>query len=281
MFGDTNKGDENFMIHRIMLVLCGLISVPTAAAAQHYNIQNIARLDILRGYPTQNGHMLAAHIQLRDKWKTYWRAPGGNGIPPLFDWTGSKNVRAVSFHWPEPTVFYEAAGQTIGYKSELVLPISVIPQVAGQPISLKGEVAFGVCQDICIPLRAKFALNIAGTDPHSQRVIHAALKKQPKTAKAAGIHSVSCFIKPIKDGFNLTASMKTRSILPTNTFTVVEFPHPDVWIEQDRTTSDGTKLTASANLYSYGDTPLIVDRRKITMTLLGGKHAIEVRGCPS
>ena len=75
--------------------------------------------------------------------------------------------------------------------------------------------------------------------------------------------------------------MRTRTSLPADTFTVFEFPHPEAWIEQDHTSIRGTKLIASANLYTYGDTPLILDRRKITMTLLGGKHAIEVRGCPS
>ncbi len=269
------------MFKRFLFLFCAILCAPIAAFAQQYNIQNVARLDILPGYPTQNGHMIAAHIQLRDGWKTYWRAPGGNGIPPVFDWTGSKNVRAVSFHWPEPTIFKDAGGQTLGYKSELVLPIGVTPQKAGQPISLKGEVTFGVCEVVCIPVRAKFSLNVAGTDAASQKAIRAALAQQPKTAKAAGVRSISCQIKPIKDGFHLTATIKTRSSMPADTFTVFEFPHPEVWVEQDRTFTSGTTLTASANLYAYGDTPLILDRSKITMTLLGGNRAIELRGCPS
>lgn len=269
------------MTSRVLTLLCLLNCAPIAALAQQYNIQNVARLDILPGYPTQNGHMIAAHIQLRDGWKTYWRAPGNNGIPPVFDWSGSENVRAVSFHWPKPNVFHDAAGQTLGYKSELILPIGVTPKDAGQPISLKGQATFGVCEDICIPVRAKFALNVAGTDPHSQKAIRAALAQQPKTAKAAGIRSISCQITPIDDGYHIAATMKTRAAMPGDTFTVFEFPHPEVWIEQDRTFSSGTTLIASANLYAYGDTPLILDRSKITMTLLGGNRAIELRGCPS
>jgi DsbC/DsbD-like thiol-disulfide interchange protein len=269
------------MFYRFLTTLCVILCTPIAALAQQYNIQNVARLDILPGYPTDNGHMIAAHIQLREGWKTYWRAPGGNGIPPVFDWSGSKNIRAVSFHWPEPTVFHDAAGQTLGYKSELVLPIAVTPQKPGQPIALKGTVTFGVCEDICIPVKAKFTLNVAGTDPASQKAIRAALATTPKTAKAAGVRSVSCQITPIKDGFKLTATIKTRSALHSDTFTIFEFPHPEVWLEQDRTFSSGNTLTASANLYAYGETPLILDRSKITMTLLGGNRTVELRGCPA
>lgn len=268
------------MIHRL-LTLIALLCTPFMAAAQQYPIQNVARLDILPGYPTQNGHIIAARIQLRDGWKTYWRAPGGNGIPPVFDWTGSKNVRAVTFHWPEPHVFHDAAGQTLGYKTELILPIGITPKTPDQPIAVKGEVTFGVCEDICIPVRAKFALNVAGTDAASKAAIRTALAQQPKSAKSAGLRGVTCQITPIDGGFRITATMKTRSAMPSDTFTVFEFPHPEVWIEQDRTFTSGTTLTASANLHAYGDTPLILDRSKITLTLLGGNRAIEQRGCPA
>lgn len=251
------------------------------ASAQQYNIQNVARLDILPGYPTANGHMIAARIQLKEGWKTYWRAPGGNGIPPTFNWTGSTNVGAVTFHWPEPKVFNDKSGQTIGYKNELVLPIGITPSKKGDPIAVKGEVIFGVCENICIPVKAKFSLNVAGTHKANQAAIRTALALKPRSAKSAGVRSVRCDIKPIEDGFRLTANIQTLSALPSGTFSVVEFPHPDVWVEQDRTFANGTSLTASANLYSYGDTPLVLDRSKVTLTLLGGNRAIELRGCPS
>ncbi len=268
------------MIRKILL-FCLAMGTPLSASAQQYNIHNVARLDILPGYPTSNGHMIAAHIQLKEGWKTYWRSPGGNGIPPTFNWAGSSNVGAVSFHWPEPRVFNDKSGQTIGYKDELVLPIGITPLKKGEPIAVQGEVIFGVCDDICIPVKAKFSLNVAGTDKASQAAIRNALAQKPKSAKSAGVRSVQCDITPIKDGFRVTANINTRSALPADTFTVVEFPHPDVWVEQDRTFSSGTTLTASANLYAYADTPMVLDRSKITLTLLGGNRAIELRGCPS
>lgn len=225
--------------------------------------------------------MIAAHIQLRPKWKTYWRSPGGNGIPPEFDWTGSENVAAVTFHWPEPTVFDDKGVKTIGYENELILPIGITPKEKGKPIFVRGEVTFGICEDICIPVKARFALNVLGKDAKSKSRISAALAQKPKTAKAAGIKDVTCKITPIDGGFHIQAKFNTATPLPANTIGVFEFPHPEVWIEQDRTFSTGSQMTASANLYAYGDTPLILDRSKIMVTLLGGNRAIELRGCPA
>ena len=269
------------MIRTLFTGFCLAFGLYSTAMAQQYTIQNVARLDILPGYPTSSGHMIAAHIQLAPGWKTYWRAPGGNGIPPVFDWTGSQNVGAVTFHWPAPSVYIEDGVRTIGYKKELILPIGITPHTPGQPISLKGEVTFGICDDVCLPAKARFSLKIAGKDAASQKAIKSALARQPATAKSASIRTTSCQITPIQDGFRIEATLKSGSRVSDKTFSVIEFPHPDVWIEQDRTFTSGKTLTVAANLFAYGDTPLILDRSKIRLTLLGGPRAIELRGCPS
>lgn len=269
------------MIRSYLTAFCVALCPSVAVQAQEYNIQNVARLDILPGYETQNGHMIAARIQLAPGWKTYWRAPGGNGIPPSFDWSGSQNLGAVRFHWPEPSVFETQGVRTIGYKHELVLPISITPQQAGKPVSLQGEVQFGVCEDVCLPVKARFTLNVKGTDTGSAAAIKDALNHQPQTAKSAGISTASCDIAPIKGGFRITASIKGKHTLPAGSFTVMEFPHPEVWIEQNSNQVSGKTLNTSANLYAYGKTPLIMDRSRITMTVLGGPRAVELRGCPS
>ena len=198
-----------------------------------------------------------------------------------FDWTGSQNIRAVAFHWPEPSIYVDKGVRTIGYQNELILPISITPSQAGEPVAVKGSVVIGVCEDICIPVEASFNMEITGQNVANQSAIKAALKRQAKSGKAAGLQNVSCEITPIEDGFHIAATLKARNALPASTFAVFEFPHSEVWVEQDRTVASGDTLTASANLYTYGDTPLILDRSKIMMTLFGGRRAIELRGCPS
>ena len=51
----------------------------------------------LDGKPT-----LLAGVQLRmnSGWKTYWKNPGDSGVPPSFDWTGSKNLKQAEMLYP-------------------------------------------------------------------------------------------------------------------------------------------------------------------------------------
>ena len=268
------------MIRSCLTALGLALGLPAALFAQEYNIQGVARLDILPGYETPSGHMIAARIRLAPGWKTYWRAPGSNGIPPAFDWDGSKNLGDVAFHWPEPSVFMKDGERTIGYARELVLPIGITPQKSGAPVSLKGEVLFGVCEDVCIPVKARFAMDVSGNDAGSTKAIKAALRKQPASGASRGIVPVACDIAPIKGGFKISTTLRSRQPLPAASFPVIEFPGTDVWIEQKDSRIDGHILTASANLFAYGSTPLMMQRSKVKVTLLGGPRAVEMRGCP-
>ncbi|MBR9862358.1 MAG: hypothetical protein GYB24_02845 [Rhodobacteraceae bacterium] len=269
------------MIRSCLTALGLALGLPAALLAQEYNIQGVARLDILPGYETPSGQMIAARIRLAPGWKTYWRAPGSNGIPPAFDWDGSENLGDVAFHWPEPSVFMKDGERTIGYARELVLPIGITPQKSGAPVSLKGEVLFGVCEDVCIPVKARFAMDVSGNDAGSTKAIKAALRKQPASGASRGIAPVTCNIVPIKGGFKISTTLRSRQPLPAASFPVIEFPGTDVWIEQKDSRIDGHTLTASANLFAYGSTPLMMQRSKVKVTLLGGPRAVELRGCPS
>ena len=88
------------------LLICGLMFglLTTARAETGATIpNNLIQLSVIEGYRTSRGtHMAALKIQLQPGWKTYWRAPGDGGIPPQFDWSGSKNIKGVQFHWPRP-----------------------------------------------------------------------------------------------------------------------------------------------------------------------------------
>src|SRR5687768_5032641 len=97
-------------------------------------------------------------IDLDDGWKTYWRMPGESGVPPQFDWSGSKNLKAVTIGWPAPRRYSDAAGETIGYKDEVVFPLRIEPQHRGLPVELELRLFYAVCKDVCIPAEARLAL---------------------------------------------------------------------------------------------------------------------------
>ncbi len=97
-------------------------------------------------------------ITLADGWKTYWRNPGTSGVPPQLDWSGSDNLASATLRFPAPSRFRDRDGDTIGYKSGVVLPVDIVAQDPAKPITLKLEAEYGVCRDVCIPVQQSFQL---------------------------------------------------------------------------------------------------------------------------
>ena len=114
--------------------------------------------------------VLYAGVQLRmaPGWKTYWRNPGDSGIPPIFDWSGSKNVKSAEVLYPMPHRFADAAGTAIGYNDEVVFPVKITPERAGEPVTLSLTFEYGLCKDLCIPnaveLRAVLPVDLGKGD---------------------------------------------------------------------------------------------------------------------
>jgi len=264
------------------LLLAALLLSPLPLTAQEFNVQGVAALEFLPGYRTKRGtYMGALRIKLKEGWKTYWRAPGGNGIPPQFQWSGSKNLQGVAYHWPAPTVYVEDGIQTIGYKNELVLPIEMKAQNAKAAVTIKGKIEFGLCLDVCIPARAAFSASLSQNGKSNRSIIQAALAKNPVTARKGGVKSARCTLHPIKNGFRITSVVTLKKPAANGTLTVLEYPNPDVWAESGATIVAGKTLTTTTNLFAFTDEPLSLDRSKLRLTLLNGKKTVEIRGCSS
>ena len=258
----------------------GLLSVGQGAKAQTFNIQGVAAFDILTGYPTANGHIVAARIRMKPGWKTYWRVADGSGIPPRFSWDGSRNLAGVTYHWPAPSVYSINNIRTIGYENQLILPIEVTPRQSGEPIHLKGRIDFGICEEVCLPVSARFSVPLSSTSQGTD-LIKATLKKRPVQGKSAGIRNLSCRITPVEDGFRIEARLTLPKAPTRGTFAVLELAGADTWIEEGPFTANGGQVTAVSTLYPLTDGPFILDRSRLRITLLGGRRAIEMRGCPN
>ncbi|MEO1307435.1 MAG: protein-disulfide reductase DsbD domain-containing protein, partial [Pseudomonadota bacterium] len=111
---------------------------PVGLVAQGALPQTLVTVQFLPGWQTDSGaRMSGLHLKLAPGWKTYWRSPGDAGIPPDFSWRGSENLRAVKIHWPAPSVYSSYGLRTVGYDGEVILPISVVPRNASQPVRLR------------------------------------------------------------------------------------------------------------------------------------------------
>ena len=108
----------------------------------------------------QRSLTLGLHFKMKPGWKIYWRSPGDAGFPPMPNWDGSTNVKSVDVDWPLPQRFSVLGLETIGYKKEVVLPLSVETERPGSAIKVRATVPYLTCDDICVPYEAKLALDL-------------------------------------------------------------------------------------------------------------------------
>ena len=132
---------------------------------------------------------IGLQIKLAPGWKTYWRSPGDSGIPPRFDWTGSRNVKDAVVLWPLPDLFETYGLFSWGYHDEVVFPIDIALAEPGKPVDLKLSLQIGICENVCIPVTHEFALSLGpGSAELSSEaaVIQEFVRRVPRAIGAAG-----------------------------------------------------------------------------------------------
>lgn len=138
---------------------------------------------------TTEGQALSAglEMELADGWKTYWRMPGdAGGVPPEFDWSGSSNVARFDVAYPAPMRMTDRAGSSIGYKKHVIFPVVVKTEKSNQSVTLKLQLAFGVCREICVPSEGTYEVTIpAEARPKAPEALRQAFDRVPKIASAA------------------------------------------------------------------------------------------------
>lgn len=261
-----------------LAAICMALAAPAPARANPYS--ELVRVELLPGWRRADGeHIAALHLTLAEGWKTYWRAPGDAGIPPLFDWSQSRNLRAAMPVWPTPVVFSQNGMRSIGYKRDLVLPLRVTPDRAGREIRLDARLQIGICNDICVPVD----LTVTGALPDGGRPdprIVSALADIPVPAAEAGVRVTGCTLSPTPDGLRLTARVAMPQAGRAEAL-VIETADPEVWVAEPRLSRESGTLVAETELMHIDGGAFALDRSGLRLTVLGRGQAVDIRGCPA
>ncbi|MCT8158920.1 protein-disulfide reductase DsbD domain-containing protein [Pseudoruegeria sp. SHC-113] len=254
------------------------LALASPAKAQVLAANEAVQADFLPGWRAEDGsHMAGIRLRLAPGWKTYWRAPGDAGIPPRLTLGASQNIAGLATYWPRPEVSHQNGMRVIGYTGEVVFPLRLTPHDPSAPITLRGRLEIGVCEDVCIPV----TLNIQGEMPKTtlpEPAITAALATQPMTAKQAGVAGVTCRIAPIEDGLRVTAEI-TMPSAGGEEITVFELRDASVWISETENSRKGGTLTASAEMVAESGQPFVLDRSELRISVLGRDRMVDIRGC--
>jgi DsbC/DsbD-like thiol-disulfide interchange protein len=218
-------------------------------------------------------------IRLKHGWHTYWRYPGDAGVPPLFNFKESQNVKSVEVLWPAPQRITEDGGTSIGYLADLIFPLRVVPQNAAKPVTLVLKLDYAICEKLCVPAQAKIEL-LLGKGPASQDSALAAAEARVPQKRALG------------QGGRLAITSVRREAASPHPRVVVELAAPDDaavdlfaegptphWALPVPSRLDGATAGHKRFEFELDGLPSGASDRDVTLTLTAvtPQHAIEVR----
>lgn len=119
---------------------------------------------------------IGVHMDIKEGWHVYWQNPGDSGLPTTITWEDHPFFHPGSIHWPRPNRFDEDGVTTYGYSDQvtLLVPVETTADSANNienrvrgrhnqnnNPSLKADINWLVCKDICIPESTGKSLDIS------------------------------------------------------------------------------------------------------------------------
>ena len=208
------------------LAFCSLSLAARADDASPWQRDDHSAVRLLAG--SRSGAVLLGGIafQLQSGWKTYWRTPGDSGVPPRFDFSKSDNVEAVTVLWPAPQKFEDGAGGTsLGYHDQVVLPLRIVAKNVDKPVTLRADINYAVCENLCIPVDASAELAFNSVASTEDSALFAALDTVPKPANVGDPNPLTIRDVKREGRSEVLVDVASPDNRPINLF--VEGPTPD------------------------------------------------------
>lgn len=133
---------------------------------------------------------VAIELRMDPGWKTYWRTPGDAGLPPVFDWTGSQNLRKADVRWPAPRRFTILDMDNFGYENHVIFPLSIQVEKEGIAVSLNLKLDILACNRICVPETKQLSFDLPAGEalPSADAKLYAAAQEKLVRENVPGMH---------------------------------------------------------------------------------------------
>lgn len=207
-------------------------------------------------------------VRLAGDWKTYWRSPGEGGIAPSITWANSQNISNIVWHWPHPKKFELLGIETLGYKGNVIFPMTLHVDDLGSPVALNANLTLSSCTTVCVLTDYPFEISFIPSE-----------LKLSESAMHIYAQGMSLVPKPSPLIKNVNAIWdKQNSKLQVTVENSMGWTEPDMLI--DGTTEEvrdsaftqpifeveGNKLVATFDVTNWMGTPQL-DEQTITVTL--------------
>ncbi|MCH8166419.1 MAG: hypothetical protein IIC03_00595 [Proteobacteria bacterium] len=241
--------------------------------------ESFVRVTLLPGRAEPGGGRMAGLVlDVAPEWKTYWRNPGAAGIPPQFDWSGSRNLASAEVFWPRPKFFESFGLTTLGYSGRVVFPVRLVPERPDRAIEIRLGLALGVCREICVLQETTVELRIEPGAPAVGAVLVAMAEAAvPRPGAELGLTGASCRISGAGKKRRFDAVLEFAQAL-RDPVVILEGPALTWFSGVETTVEPGGSLHVGAEL-SLLDETLWINRSQIRMTVLAGDFAADIQGC--
>lgn len=260
-----------------------------AAAAQDARIESswvetdFSRVRLISASDAVGGDgtvRLGFHAVFDEGWHFYWRSAADTGFPPRFDWSKSVNVASVEIDWPAPKRYNLLGFDSYAYANEVVLPIRVTAADAAKPVSVRAEVFFAICADICIFNEETFRVDLPPGE--GSRTVHADLieyfARLVPSRQGGGMEIEGIVVR--EKGGRRVAEITSRSDRPfAQPDLIVEGPADFYFMRPEMTLEAGghvARFTVAVSYEGQGADPGLWGS-EVTLTLLDDARAIERR----
>ena len=99
-------------------------------------------------------NLIGIKMDMQKNWHTYWKNPGDSGCPIKIIWKTSENISIGQIKWPTPELIPYDPLMTYGYKDFVIFPFEYVKNFDGNS-DIKLDLDFLICDDVCIPEKAK------------------------------------------------------------------------------------------------------------------------------
>lgn len=214
-------------------------------------------------------------VKLDTDWKTYWRSPGEGGVAPSINWETSSNISHVDWQWPLPKRYEFLGVETLGYKHDVIFPLSIHVKDMTKPVFLSGKLTMSSCTSICVLTDYELSFDFIPSKllPSTEAMFlyNKGESQVPKTSPAVTLKAVS-----------YNKAEKKVTVVATNS---TGWQQPDVIIDGDTqavkdtsflkptTTIKGDTLYTTLPVTSWFGTPKLVGQ-PLHVTI--GDHDIAV-----
>jgi DsbC/DsbD-like thiol-disulfide interchange protein len=258
-------------------------SVPATAApvfASDWSESSHSAIRLIRAQPVRVGeHRVGIALRMKPGFKTYWRHPGDSGVPPVFDFAKSQNLKSATVHFPRPIRFDDGAGGvSFGYSSEeVVLPVTVVADNPAASVMLRMAADYAVCEKLCVPAHGQAALELRddGRGPF-EAVLRTAMAAVPTLTKSGAAGPLQVLgLRKGAESEQFLVEVQVPDGMNPELFVEGQMP----WFLEVKGFAPGTKGGSGAF------TVLVVERDRspdcagadLTLTLAAGPAAVEVR----